>query len=311
LIGIPLLSVIISGVKALISSPIIITVISDYFFRPHIIFEIIPNFNNDGRKSIIELQNDGGKHATNISLVVFTPKKLVSKDLFSTKTIFLPEFKKSIKTQEFFNLTSEKNQTSIILELSRLEYGKGSLTKIELTNDGNKSSNYYNYSGFATYDQGSTTAFVIKPATFDEILSKLEEIYTNPGTFLSLFLLMLIGFPVMFTFIFKQVRRRTRERNKKQEQIIEDLINIRKNLKSQENNNSKINEQWLEIDYLEKKEIFSDIEQLLSLDDVYILIQKRNNSINRVTENEIKQFNEKCIQLIDRALKIIDNSNKK
>jgi hypothetical protein len=65
---------IITAIIALIGSPIFFTTLIDSFQKPNVSLEIISNFEGDGRKSIIELKNNGAKHATNISLVVFAPK---------------------------------------------------------------------------------------------------------------------------------------------------------------------------------------------------------------------------------------------
>ena len=67
--------VIITSIIGLIGSPIIITLIADYLFKPNLSINIFPNLNDDGRKSILEIKNEGSKQATNISLLVLTPKK--------------------------------------------------------------------------------------------------------------------------------------------------------------------------------------------------------------------------------------------
>ena len=56
-------------------------------------------------------------------------------------------------------------KTSIVLKYPKIEQGSGSIIKVELMIEGNKSSDYYNYQGFVTYDQGSNEANIKKPET--------------------------------------------------------------------------------------------------------------------------------------------------
>jgi hypothetical protein len=129
--------------------------------KPDVNLSIIPNFKNDSRQALIELTNHGSGTATNLSLIIQTPKNITSiTNEFSSTDITLPQFdKKSLD----MHISQSINQPSLKLNVAKFTGGSGSIIKL-LTLMAKQNLSYYNYAVTAAYDQGSTFGKVVKPS---------------------------------------------------------------------------------------------------------------------------------------------------
>jgi len=117
--------------------------------------------------------------------------------------------------------------------------------------------------------------------------------------------IVIITFPQIYNKLFRTFRR---------DQIIfltgivEEIMMIRNIMKKNPLTTSNFPEKWTSISYETKRQIVGNISDYLLIDDFYTLLTKRNTYVinNKIENNKLNQYIEKCIQFSEKALSGVD-----
>ncbi|HET7389892.1 MAG TPA: hypothetical protein VFJ51_03635 [Nitrososphaeraceae archaeon] len=189
---------------------------------------IAPNFNNDGRKAVITLTNNGSAPASNLSLAIIAPKKITQIiNNFSAASISLPQLSNCNNKLSLGAPKSIDPPTSFIqIHIPKLVQGEGSLTKLQILNNGNPHSHYYNYTGVAIYDQGSSLARLMPSTKPSQIEVFLYNFIRPP--FIYFLIIYPISYGVIYFWYSKWYMRR--RRRKFMAQMRDEIISIHHDL---------------------------------------------------------------------------------
>lgn len=239
---------------------------SPYISGPILHYIIIPS--SDGRTAKISVGNNGMSPATNVTLTVIAPMKILGiKSSFGTD---------EIKTLSF-------NGTIMKAVIPKIVQGPGSLVEINLVIDAPSGSYYSNYTGYATYNQGSAISNVTD--SFSETLTKY-----------SWAIILIYVYVIFYIFLFNWVRNKG-----KLHQLIYGLIEIRNRLKNNSDDLISIMETLPSVKRTRK--LIYEIPDYILVGDFYDLLRtfidlQRNEVVVQNT------LNEKCLESLEKVLNI-------
>jgi hypothetical protein len=163
-----------------VTVPIFITSFSNLASnKPAVNVLITPNFNNDGRKAVITLTNNGSAPATNLSLTLIAPRKVTQiTDNFSTSSISLPQIANHNNSLTI-GVTKSIHPTPFLqINMPKLIQGDGSLAILQTLNEGNASTHYNNYTVHIVSDQGSIVRVgLVQPSIWTSSWKSLVSSY--------------------------------------------------------------------------------------------------------------------------------------
>ena len=239
-----------------------------YVSGPILHYVIIPN--SDGRTAKISVGNYGISAATNVTLTVIAPEKIL-------------QIQSTFSTDEIQRLSF--NGTTMKAFIPKIIQGPGSLVEINLLIDAPLGSSNSNYTGYATYAQGSATSHTTD--VFSDVLEKY-----------SWMIILLYSYVIFYIFSLVWVTNRSKLRR-----LIHGLIILRNNFKNNSNDISS-SLKLLPNRNATSKLIF-EIPDYILIEDFYELLKKReslqNNDEDKVVQN---QLNKECLASLELVLKI-------
>lgn len=201
------------------------------------------------------------------------------------------------------------------INIPKLVHGEGSLTKLEILNNGS-GTHYDNYAGVVIYDQGSSLAGLIaKPTSTSSLQSQVNMLYLKWNNIL---LLPYIGiFFWLFLWLFWYRRRQRRSRF--MIQIKDSILSIYHSLNESPMSDitfDKFIEQWnRKVIYGKKYTSYNKyiitstfVEGLnkhispkdyIHIDKLYTKLRNRKPNL---TGDELKTYNNDCARLAENAL---------
>ncbi len=142
------------GIVAAIAPFLITTIYNQIYSKPNVILDIIPNIEGNGQRTRFDIRNIGVVPATNLSLLIDSPKKIMTvTNIFSTSHLSLPDFNNTILHS---NIPMTINERFLEIKAAKLVHGGGSDILIETLIDSKTNQSYEDYRASLIYDQGST-----------------------------------------------------------------------------------------------------------------------------------------------------------
>lgn len=262
-----------------------------------------------------QISNTGSSPATNISLLIEAPKKIVNViDLLNTGVT---------KTSQNFS------QNILKMQIAKFIQGSGSRLKFEMLFDESRNNiRYanYNYSAFVIYDQGSNSVRI--PLT---TLDMLNEIYGSFNGFPGIAYLYLVLIPISILLIKR--KRKKQKRKRFVDEMMNNLLKVRSTIKSEpmyrsilEDINTKdisvdtglsLRIYWSIFEGIKNKNTSVDTnlrsvfdpQDYIIINDFNIVLKLRNEYISNnsiIDENRLQKLNDDCLHYAEKALKDID-----
>jgi hypothetical protein len=285
-------------------SGVVIPAFSGTFFKPNLNIDMSHCIGIDygchGRQ-YINISNTGAIPATNLSLILVGKNKIISNitNAFSTVnvTLAIPGGPSLLEV----NRSKPINSGFVELHVKKFVNGGGSTIRLVATSiSGNQ--NRYSVSGwnrtdtqypvdvvYATYDQGS-----VQSRSFYTFLDLLQDTWSNPAVYFTF---------LAYTIVIMYLGFRWRKHRKRKflKQMVQDMMMVRRSVK-----NDPFSQ---ELFYNSRtKHITLEINDYLRVDDFYLKVAERDSYINKggIDNIELKELNERCLELARNALEKID-----